>query len=65
MSVSFTEDDQDAMSEKGYAVDKSELGYVYYPKEGIVIRDHITVQYVEYPWITCFQVDGVEIVKQV
>lgn len=52
------------MFEKGYTADKSELGYVYYPKEGIVIHDHITVQYIEYPWITCFQVDGVEILKQ-
>ena len=32
MSVSFTDEDEEAMLEKGYETDQSELGNVYYPK---------------------------------
>lgn len=64
MSVSFTDEGSDAMLAKGYETDESELGNVYYPREGIVIPDHIEVNYIEYPWITCFEVEGVEILKE-
>ncbi|WP_243126339.1 hypothetical protein [[Clostridium] hylemonae] len=64
MSVSFTDESSDAMLAKGYETDESELGNVYYPREGIVIPDHIAVNYIEYPWITCFEVEGVEILKE-
>ena len=64
MSVSFTDEDEEAMLEKGYETDQSELGNVYYPKEGIEITDHIIVKYVEYPWVTCFEVEGIEIIKE-
>ncbi len=64
MSVSFTDEDEEAMLEKGYETDQSELGNVYYPKEGIEIPDHIIVKYVEYPWVTCFEVEGIEIIKE-
>lgn len=46
---------------RGYDVDESEMGYVYYPKEGIEIPDHIIVNYMEYPWITCFEVEGINL----
>ncbi|WP_243117498.1 hypothetical protein [Extibacter muris] len=65
MSVSFIDEDKDVMLEKGYDVDESELGNVYYPKEGIIIPGQITVRYEEYPWITCFEVEGIEIKKKV
>jgi len=64
MSVGFTVEDEKTMDEKGYLQDKSELGYVYYPKEGIHIPDKITVKYVDYPWISCFEVEGIEILKE-
>lgn len=51
------------MLEKGYVLDESVLGKVYYPKEGIRIPDKITVKYVDYPWISCFEVEGIEILK--
>lgn len=51
------------MLAKGYVCDESELGKVYYPDHGIVISDEVVVKYVEYPWITCFEVDGIEIEK--
>ncbi|KMZ55599.1 hypothetical protein HMPREF0980_00297 [Dorea sp. D27] len=64
MSVSFTDEDKDVMFEKGYEADESELGNVYYPKQGVVIPGKITVSYIEYPWISCFEVDGIEIEKE-
>ena len=51
------------MIEKGYILDESVLGKVYYPKEGIRIPDKIIVKYVDYPWISCFEVEGIEILK--
>ena len=64
MAVMFTEKDEATMIEDGFVSDKSELGMVYYPKEGIRIVDQITVKYVDYPWISCFEVDGIEIIKK-
>ena len=61
MSVGFTVEEEAIMLEKGYILDESILGKVYYPKEGIRIRDGISVKYVDYPWITCFEVEGIEI----
>lgn len=58
MVVSFTDEDESAMLEKGYVAEKSELGAVYYPEEGVRVIGPIAVKYVEYPWITCFEVDG-------
>ena len=63
MSVSFTDEEEAAMLEQGYEAGHSELGAVYYPKEGIKISEHILVKYVEYPWITCWEVEGIEILK--
>lgn len=63
MSVGFTVEDTQSMLEKGYVLDESEFGRVFYPKEGILIIEKIIVKYVEYPWITCFEVEGIEIIK--
>lgn len=52
------------MVEKSYQVDKSELGNVYYPQEGVRILENISVNYMQYPWISCFEVEGIEIVKK-
>lgn len=51
------------MREKGYTADQSELGNVYYPAEGVSREETVSVNYVEYPWITCFEVEGLSIVK--
>ena len=52
------------MQKKGYAVSQSELGNVYYPEEGGEVPENIVVKYVEYPWITCFEVEGLKIMKE-
>lgn len=63
MTVSFTDKDEISMREKGYDCDESELGKVYYPDHGIEFDEEVIVKYVEYPWITCFEVDGIKIKK--
>ena len=49
------------MKASGYQCDESELGKVYYPAEGIEIIDTITVRYERYPWVECFEVDGIDV----
>ena len=64
MSVGFTVKEEEVMLGEGYVLDESVLGKVYYPKEGIRIQDKIIVKYVDYPWISCFEVEGIEILKE-
>ena len=64
VSVSFTDEEEDVMREKGYTADQSELGNVYYPAEGVSRAEKVSVNYVEYPWITCFEVEGLDIIKK-
>ena len=64
MSVGFTDKDEEQMLEQGYVFQQSELGKVYYPKEGITLEENIEVKYVEYPWITCFEIEGIKILKE-
>lgn len=52
------------MLAKGFQVDQSDLGKVYYPAQGVEIPGRIVINYVEYPWITCFEVEGVEIAEK-
>ena len=63
MSVGFTDKDEEQMLEQGYIFQQSEFGKVYYPKDGIALEAVVEVKYVEYPWITCFEVEGIEILK--
>ena len=63
VSVGFTDRDEEQIVEEGYLFQRSELGNVYYPKEGVAIQETIIIKYVEYPWITCFEVEGIEILK--
>lgn len=65
MSVGFTDKEEEVMLGEGYTFEQSEFGNVYYPKEGIVVSDTVQIKYVVYPWITCFEVDGIEIIKNI
>ena len=62
MSVSFTDETEEAMRKKGYICETSELGNVYYPGEGVEISEKIIVKYVEYPWITRLETEGIKII---
>ncbi len=63
MSVGFTDRAEVEMLESGYVSEKSEFGNVYYPKEGVEVSEKIAVNLKVYPWITCFEVDGIKIIK--
>lgn len=61
MSVSFTDQEEHIWKEKGYDCDESELGKVYFPNDGIILEEQVVIKRVEYPWITCFEVEGIRI----
>lgn len=57
--VSFTNEDEKEMLDKGYIAEVSEIGRVYYPSRGVELSGKVTVSYVEYPWITRFETEGI------
>lgn len=63
MSVGFTDKEEEEMRKAGYVFEKSEVGNVYYPGEGIAVSETVEIKYMEYPWISCFEVEGIEIIK--
>ena len=48
----------------GYVCKRSPLGNVYYRSDGVISMGDISVNYVTYPWLTCFEVDGLTIKNQ-
>ena len=44
-----------------YVCVASPLGNVYYLPDGIVVNRDISINYMEYPWITCFEVSGLAV----
>ena len=65
MSVGFADKDKDLdyFIERGYRVEKSELGKVYYPKRNTVKVGKIEIRYEEKPWLSCFEIDGLRPAK--
>ena len=63
ISVGFTDKEKEELLSQGYTCEKSPLGNVYYQSEGIIINDDITINYMEYPWITCFEVEGLAVAR--
>ena len=49
------------MLAQGYVCVASPLGNVYYLPDGVVVDGDISINYMEYPWITCFEVSGLAI----
>ena len=48
------------MLAQGYVCKTSPLGNVYYLPDGVTVNGDISINYMEYPWITCFEVSGRE-----
>ena len=44
------------MLAQGYVCETSPLGNVYYLPDGVTVTGDISINYMEYPWITCFEV---------
>ncbi len=63
--VSFTAEDKETMASRGFEWKQSELGHVYYPKDGLRFEENAEVHYTVYPWITKFEVKGIKIIKKV
>ena len=43
------------MLAQGYVCETSPLGNVYYLPDGVTVTGDISINYMEYPWITCFE----------
>lgn len=65
MSVGFADKGKDAnyYIERGYRVEESELGKVYYPKRNAVKVGKIGIRYEERPWLSSFEIDGLRPAK--
>ncbi len=65
MSVGFADKGKDAnyYIERGYRVEESELGKVYYPKRKVVKVGKIGIRYEERPWLSSFEIDGLRPAK--
>lgn len=46
-------------SECGYEIERSCLGKVYVPREGVEIDGEIAIRYEKHPWLECFELDGI------
>lgn len=64
ISVGFTDKEEAYYIGQGYIRDESVLGRVYYPKEGVRLEGQIVVRYMEYPWISTFETDGIRAVSE-
>lgn len=60
VSVSFTDEDEAFMLERGYIADDSPIGKVYYPSSGVAIDGEISVLYEKKPWLEAFRVTGLK-----
>ena len=49
------------MLAQGYVCVASPLGNVYYLPDGVTVTGDISINYMEYPWITCFEVSGLAV----
>lgn len=58
ISVGFTDQDKEDLLSQGCACEVSPLGNVYYPSDEMIVTGDISINYVENPWITCFEVNG-------
>ena len=65
MSVGFADKGKDAnyYTERGYRVEESELGKVYYPRRKVVKVGNIGIRYEEKPWLSSFEIDGLRPAK--
>ncbi len=59
--VDFTNKNEQEFAEQGYVCEDSMVGKVYYDPDKIEACGQIAVNYMEYPWVSCFETEGVRI----
>ena len=62
--MSFTDKDEETMRGAGNLVEETELGKVYYPSKGLSFAKDAVIKRMEYPWLTCLEVEGAIINKE-
>lgn len=63
VSVGFTDKENEYYIDRGYHCDESVMGKVYYPAEGVRTEKKIVIRYMEYPWISTFEVEGIRVIS--
>lgn len=65
MSVGFADNDKndDFYINKGYKMEESPLGKVFYPGKGVVKKGKIVIRYEIKPWLSAFEIDGLRPAK--
>lgn len=65
MSVGFADNDKsdNFYINKGYRMEESPLGKVFYPQKGVVKTGKIAIRYEIKPWLSAFEIDGLRPVK--
>ena len=61
--MEFTDREEKQFADEGYVCDKSRLGMVYYKDSIIEITGPIAVNYMEYPWMSYFEVEGMRLCR--
>lgn len=64
ISVGFADKEEAYYSGNGYVQDKSILGRVYYPARGVELCGQPVIRYMEYPWISTFETEGIRAVTE-
>lgn len=64
ISVGFADKAEEYYMERGYIWEKSMLGRVYYPADGVKLCGRAAIRYMEYPWISTFETDGIRAVTE-
>lgn len=62
--MGFTDKEMEDFAKEDYVCDRSPLGMVYYKNDLIEVTGEVEVNYVEYPWISCFEVEGLRLKKR-
>lgn len=64
ISVGFADKTETYYMENGYIREQSVLGWVYYPAKSVEFSGQIVIRYMEYPWISTFETEGIHAVTE-
>ncbi len=64
ISVGFADKTKENYIENDYIREQSVFGWVYYPAKGVELSGRIAIRYMEYPWLSTFEIEGIHAVTE-
>lgn len=61
--MDFTDREEEYFVKEGYVCDRSEIGMVYYKDSIVEVTGPIEINYMEYPWMSYFEVEGLRLCR--